>query len=109
MAACQREIALGQGDFAEKLMGLQQRGAAVEQPSQLVDGDVDLPGLEHGLDFFHVFGPLRNARRIDQLEGLMARQPAHAQPVGGASGRLALALAFSVVCHARNVLRAVAV
>ena len=72
MSAGQPQVPLGQGQFAEHLVGQQAIAAAVQQPAQLVAGDFGFARGNHSFDFFQIFGPLASAARMDQLPRLLA-------------------------------------
>ncbi len=67
MTTRERQITLGQGDFAQQLMRPHQVAASFQQPAQFVNGDVYFAYVEHLLHFFEIFLPLLSAVRMHQL------------------------------------------
>ena len=62
MTAGQPQVVVGQGHFAQHLVGRQAIATAVQQPEQLVAGDFRFSPLDHLLDFFQIVGPVAAQR-----------------------------------------------
>ncbi len=83
---CCLEIAFREGDFAEQLVGFEQVTAAFQEPSQFVDGNLDLARREHRMDFLHILracrtqagkpvrSPFRRGSNLDDARGRRARR-----------------------------------
>jgi hypothetical protein len=59
------------GDFAQQLVGLDEIVAALQQPADLVAGDLDLSGREHRLHFLEILSPVASAARVDEFPALV--------------------------------------
>src|SRR5688572_14191443 len=60
-------------------------GAILQQPMKLVDGNVELAGLDHRLHFFEILGPVSHAARMHQHPAPAIGAATDAEPVGGRS------------------------
>jgi hypothetical protein len=73
----------------------QKIAATIEQPTQFINGNIQLVGRHHLADFFQVLGAIQRAARVNQFPGvLLAARSAHADHAATAAGRRVVARLF---------------
>jgi hypothetical protein len=80
-------------------MGGDEFAAIGEQPTELIERDVELARFDHELDFFEVLGAIARGARVDEDPTFAVGRSAHAEAAGGRFSA-ALRLAFG---HAINL------